>query len=193
MQPPKKVLSKEQIEALKKPLPPESVKPHESKSFLSSIKAIYVVERFNDVFGIGGWKIENVVVKETEKWTVVKSTFIAEDYGIVIPDIFGGNDNIDLGDRYKGACTDALTKIGSYLYIGMDVYKGLGDKMPEKPKPPASGQKKELPWLNPGKNTAWLNAHTKFHTGQVDLDGIKKAYRVSKETEAKLRDPNFKP
>lgn len=123
-----KQLSSEQLAKLKEPLPKEAVKPHPTKTYLSSIKAIYVVERLNDVFGIGGWFAENVFVERSEKWVVVKSTFKAPEYGILIPDIFGGNDNQDLGDAYKGACTDALTKIGSYLGIGMDVYKGLADK-----------------------------------------------------------------
>lgn len=126
----KKKLTDEQKDLLKKPLPPEASKPHPTKSYLSSIKAIYVVERFNEVFDIGGWLIENVVVKEDGKWVVVKSTFRAEEYGIVIPDIFGGNDNADLGDAYKGACTDALTKIGSYLGVGMDIFKGLTETKP---------------------------------------------------------------
>lgn len=126
----KKKLTDEQKALLKKALPPEASKPHPTKSYLSSIKAIYVVERFNEVFDIGGWLIENVVVKEDGKWVVVKSTFRAEEYGIVIPDIFGGNDNADLGDAYKGACTDALTKIGSYLGVGMDIFKGLTETKP---------------------------------------------------------------
>ncbi len=128
----KKELTPAQIDLLKSPLPPEAVKPHPTKNYLSSIKAIYVVERLNEVFGLGGWFATNEVVKEEGKMIVVKSTFNAPEYGIMIPDIFGGNDNPDLGDAYKGACTDALTKIGSYLYIGMDVYKGLnGENKPQ--------------------------------------------------------------
>lgn len=121
-------LSADQLIKLKEPLPKEAVKQHPTKTYLSSIKAIYVVERLNDVFGLGGWEIENQVIKEEGKWVVVKSTFTAKDYAITIRDIFGGNDNTDLGDAYKGACTDALTKIGSYLGIGMDVFKGLNEK-----------------------------------------------------------------
>ena len=123
-----KKLTPEQIDLLKKALPAAAVKPHPTKAYLSSIKAIYVVERLNEVFGLGGWTARNEVVKEEGKWVVVKTTFEAPEYGIIIPDIFGGNDNADLGDAYKGACTDALTKIGSYLYIGMDVFKGLAEK-----------------------------------------------------------------
>ena len=135
----KKELTRAQIDLLKSPLPPEAVKPHPTKNYLSSIKAIYVVERLNEVFGLGGWFATNEVVKEEGKMIVVKSTFNAPEYGIMIPDIFGGNDNPDLGDAYKGACTDALTKIGSYLYIGMDVYKGLNGEN----KPPAKTVKKK--------------------------------------------------
>lgn len=123
----KKTLTQDQIQKLKSPLPKEAVKPHPTKNYLSSIKAIYVVERLNDVFGLGGWFAKNEIIKQEGKMVIIKSTFEAPEYGIIIPDIFGGNDNTDLGDAYKGACTDALTKIGSYLYIGMDVYKGLSE------------------------------------------------------------------
>lgn len=140
----KKKLTDEQKALLKKALPPEASKPHPTKSYLSSIKAIYVVERFNEVFDIGGWLIENVVVKEDGKWVVVKSTFKAEEYGIVIPDIFGGNDNADLGDAYKGACTDALTKIGSYLGVGMDIFKGLQEPKKEEGKSTSSYNRDSL-------------------------------------------------
>lgn len=127
-------LIEETVNKLKVPLPKEAISQHPTKKYLSTIKAIYVVERLNDVFGIGGWKIENSIIEKVPKTTkdgtkemvVVKSIFTTPE-GIHV-ESFGGNDNEDLGDAYKGACTDALTKIGSYLYIGMDVFKGLGEK-----------------------------------------------------------------
>jgi len=143
-------LTKEQLELLKKPLPPEAVSPHPTKKYLSSIKAIYVVERLNEVFKIGGWRVENTFIEKVDKMVVVKSVFISGDIYI---EAFGGNDNIDLGDAYKGACTDALTKIGSYLEIGMDVFKGKNTKpatiqqvkqvfnSPQTPTPIPQGQK----------------------------------------------------
>lgn len=123
----------EQIkQILDEPLPPEAVTPHPTKAYLSNIKAIYVVERFNEAFGLGGWFIRNEVVESGDKMIVVKSSFHAPQFSIDVFDIFGGNDNADRGDAYKGACTDALTKIGSYLGVGMDVYKGKqsGKKAP---------------------------------------------------------------
>src|SRR3990167_10271850 len=145
------------INKLKAPLPSEAITQHPTKSYLSTIKAIYVVERFNEVFGLGGWFINNEVIKQEGKMIVVKSTFICEKYGIQIPDIFGGNDNDDLGDAYKGACTDALTKIGSYLYVGMDVYKGkhhsahkTEGKAPNRAttQPASNLPEEERPWLS---------------------------------------------
>lgn len=126
-----KILSNEQLELLIKPLPSEAVKPHPTKTFLSSIKAIYVTERMNEVFGVGGWSLKVEHITTTEKsMVVVKVTFVVKEYDIYY-ECFGGNDNggensknFDLGDAYKGATTDAITKIGSYLGIGIDVFKG---------------------------------------------------------------------
>jgi hypothetical protein len=113
---------------LKEPLPREAVSPNPQKPGLSAIKVIYVVERLNDVFGLNGWHVDNEVV-ETGPMVVVRATLSVPRYAISIEQ-FGGNDNPDRGDAYKGACTDALSKCSSYLGIGMDVYKGLYDERP---------------------------------------------------------------
>ena len=105
---------------LKEPLPREAVSPNPQKPGLSGIKVIYVVERLNDVFGLNGWHIDNEIV-ETGRMVVVRATLTIPKYSIAIEQ-FGGNDNPDRGDAYKGACTDALSKCASYLGIGMDVH-----------------------------------------------------------------------
>jgi hypothetical protein len=112
-------------EQLCAPLPPEAITPHPSKSYLSSIKNIYAIERLNQVFGIGGWTFRADVIEHDKQMVVVKVTFLVEQYGILLEQ-FGGNDNEDRGDAFKGAVTDALSKISSYLGIGMEVYKGHG-------------------------------------------------------------------
>jgi hypothetical protein len=38
------------FDKLKEPLPAEAITQHPTKTYLSSIKAIYVTERFNEVF-----------------------------------------------------------------------------------------------------------------------------------------------
>ena len=126
-----KQITAEMKAKLDAPLPPEAVKPHPSKSYLSTINAIYVTERLNDVFGVGSWrtKTEFVTSQPTGKTTMVvtKTTFEVPEYGIYY-ECYGGNDNADLGDAYKGSMTDALTKIGSYLGIGAAVWKDKSQK-----------------------------------------------------------------
>jgi hypothetical protein len=114
---------------LKEPLPAAAISPNPIKPGLSAIKVIYVVERLNDVFGLNGWHVDNEIV-ETGQMIVVRATLSVPKYAIAIEQ-FGGNDNPDRGDAYKGACTDALSKCASYLGIGMHVYKGLNDTRPQ--------------------------------------------------------------
>lgn len=114
---------KEIREELSKELPIEALQPIPGKPYLTSIKGIYVTERFNEVFGVGGWKIKVDFVERKEESVVVKVTFEVPDRGIYY-ECYGGNNNKDLGDAYKGATTDALTKIGSYLGVGLEVFKG---------------------------------------------------------------------
>lgn len=142
-------------------LPDEAVSPHPSKSFLSTIKSIYVTERLNEAFGVGAWhtKVEHITTdkylvkrkidgKDTmveQRMVVVKLMLDIPEYGIHY-ESFGGNDNEDLGDAYKGAVTDAITKICSWLGLGADVFKGLqnGNTAPA-PKPvPAPKPKAKL-------------------------------------------------
>ena len=126
-----KTITKEMREDLRKPLPAEGITKHPTKTYISSIKAIYVVERLNDVFGLGSWrsKVEKQSVSD-KGMVVVKLIFEIPEYGIY-HESYGGNDNggensknFDLGDAYKGASTDALTKICSFLEIGLEVFKG---------------------------------------------------------------------
>lgn len=125
-------------EKLRAPLPAEAVKQHPTKSYMSSVNSMYVIERLNDVFGEGGWDAEYKVVEANPNQAMVvvecqlRCWFTPERAGTKTADIvrqtFGGNDNKDRGDAYKGACTDALTKAASQIGIAQDVYKGAYDK-----------------------------------------------------------------
>lgn len=135
-----KTITKEMYEALKRPLDAKAVTKHPTKTYLSSIKAIYVTERLNDVFGCGTWQIRTEKISENDKgMIVVKTTLTIPQYGVYY-ESFGGNDNggdgnknFDLGDAYKGATTDAITKICSYMGIGIDIFKGNGNVAPKQP------------------------------------------------------------
>jgi len=126
------IKTEEQLKAeLYAPLPSEAIKPHPTKTFLSTIKPIYVTDRLNEVFGIGGWQLRTENILVNDNGTVVnKITLTVPKYDIYY-ECFGGNDNggqtskgFDLGDAFKGATTDGLTKICSYLGIGIDVFRG---------------------------------------------------------------------
>jgi hypothetical protein len=187
-------VTKEMREALRMPLPVGAVTKHPTKTFLSSIKAIYVTERLNDVFGVGSWQIKVNHVTTTDKsMVVVKVEFSIPEYGIYF-ECYGGNDNggensknFDLGDAYKGATTDALTKIGSYLEIGIDVFKGLGNAAP-------APQQQPKKWLNitdsNGSDTKeWLNVITAINEKKItSIAEVKKHYSISKSVEEKINE-----
>jgi len=143
--------TQEQLKAeLYAPLPAEAIKQHPTKTFLSTIKPIYITDRMNEVFGIGQWqtKTENVLVNDNG--TVVNKVVLTVPESTIYYECFGGNDNggsgskgFDLGDAFKGATTDALNKIASYLGIGIDVYRGKQSHAPSnysKPSAPAPMQ-----------------------------------------------------
>jgi hypothetical protein len=183
------------LEELKKPLPKEAIKQHPTKTYLSSIKAIYVTERFNEVFGVGKWsvKVEKEYADYTTGMVVVKVIFEVKELGIYY-ESFGGNDNggidnknFDLGDAYKGASTDGITKIGSYLGVGIDVFKGLGNKT-EQPK--QSTPTTDLYVFKADDMALW---NGKIYAGNsIFLNNEKKV--ISKEQIEKLKaSPKFKP
>lgn len=182
-----KELSKEQLALLRKPLPDEAVKQHPTKTFLSTIKAIYEVERLNEVFGIGKWHLRSEVIDNKTAMIVVKSTLTIPEYGIEL-ESFGGNDNggetsknHDLGDAYKGATTDAFTKICSFLEIGMDVYKGKqsGGNAPRQKDP-----SDDKPWLN--ENTEAFKKAVDYLSKGGNVKDIEKKYKLSKKVREEL-------
>lgn len=145
-------LPKELQDKLKEPLPPEAITANDKTPHLSSIKPAFVIERMNDVFGIGGYHTTNKTIhyekvertfkkgqpgeyKRDQFIGTVHGTLDIPKYGIHLEN-FGGSENDDLGDALKGAATDAFTKMCSYLGIGLDVYKGKHDKPRESEYPP---------------------------------------------------------
>ena len=109
------------------PLPDKALKQHPTRKYLTTINPIFVIERLNDTFGLGGWRVKYKVLKCVERWVIVKAYLRVKGHNIEIEQ-YGGNDNEDLGDAYKGAATDALVKCASYLGIGMNIWKNENKK-----------------------------------------------------------------
>lgn len=127
----RRTITPEMQRKLREPLPAEAKKKHPSKAYLTTINSIYVTERLNDVFGTGSWQIKSEIVDNSNKMVVVKTCLTIPEYGIYY-ECFGGNDNVDYGDAHKGAVTDAITKIGSWLGIGAEVWKNHPEIVPQK-------------------------------------------------------------
>ena len=126
-----KTIDDDMVGKLKAPLPAEAVTQHPTKTYLSSIKAIYVLERLNEVFWTGTWTIKTDQIWQEKEWMVVVKVIFEIPAYWVYYECFGWNDNwweknknFDLWDAYKWATTDAITKICSYIGIWMDVFKG---------------------------------------------------------------------
>jgi hypothetical protein len=136
-----KSITKEMRDELRKPLDTKAVSPIATKPHLSSIKPIYVTERLNSVFGLGAWQVRVELVTPvsseqktsskgrlyTEFTSLVKVIFTIPTYGVYY-ECIAGSTNEDEGDAVKGGISDCITKIGSWLEIGIDVYKGNGNK-----------------------------------------------------------------
>jgi len=182
--------------ALKRPLPQEAVKQHPTRTFLSTIKPIYVTERLNDVFGLGSWQLKVNHITTTDKgMVVVKVEFSIPEYGVYY-ECFGGNDNggensknFDLGDAYKGATTDAITKIGSYLEIGIDVFKGNGNGSQNGHQNNTEQPEKWLNIMDKEKNYTkeWINILEAIKDKKINsVSDVRKHYKVSKDVESKI-------
>lgn len=147
----KKQITEEMKAKLNAALPEEAIKPHPTKSYLSTINAIYVSERLNEVFGVGEWQTKTEFINEKSNKTsmvVVKLTLDIPAYGIHY-ECYGGNDNADYGDAFKGATTDALTKIASWMGIGAHVWKNDPTGTKTTPTPKKQAQPAPAPAAQP--------------------------------------------
>ncbi len=137
---------------LSQPMPKESIKPHPTKTYLSTIKAIFVIERLNTVFGIGGWEIEHHVVEKIpgeKPYIVMAGRIYMRDFDLYTSWQYGGHELSGKGtepaDGYKSAVTDIISKCASLLEIGIQVFKGepnsqKSNEFPEKKEEPVSGE-----------------------------------------------------
>ena len=135
---------------LKAPLPPEAITQHPTKTFLSTIKAIYIVERLNDVFGVCGWTLATTIEKETPDYVLASGFITIPEFNLRTPLQYGGHKttgtNTELADGYKSAVTDVQSKCASYLEIGIDVFKGKVKPQTKAPKAkPSQNGKAEKP------------------------------------------------
>ena len=173
-------------EALRAEFPKEAYSSHPKKTFLTTLKAMYVTERLNDVFGMGRWTIEVETIERTPDYILMQGEFHSLDYDVAVPKQFGGHKttgkNTEIADGYKSALTDCQSKIASYFEIGIEMFKG-NIKPPAKTYPAKKDDGRK--WLN--ENTAdWQTIVGYIGDGTItNLNQITK-FKVSKESAKKI-------
>lgn len=195
-------------EKLRVGFPAEAYSSIESKSFLTTLKAIYVTERLNDVFGMGRWTIDIEIIERTPDYVLVQGTFVSLDFDVMVPKQFGGHKTTgkgtEIADGFKSALTDCQSKIASYFEIGIDMFKGKIKtyKKPYTPRPNTTSTQKTiqnttssaketetkeaLPWLNKmkGKDMTkeYLNVIQGVTNGSIgSIKEVQDFYRMRKE------------
>jgi hypothetical protein len=139
-----KPLSPEQLAKIAEPLPPEAIAAHPRMAGLSTIKGIFVTERLNQIFGVGAWVVKTDLSspittvhtttnagRERIEYTAVAKTIFTVPANDIYYECIASSTNSDPGDAAKGATTDAITKIASWIGIGIDVYKGKHGAAPK--------------------------------------------------------------
>lgn len=198
----KQKITAEMREELIKSFPDEAYKNHPTKTFLTTLKAMYVTERLNDVFGIGRWSIEVEIIERTTDYVLLQGEFISLDYDVIVPKQFGGHQttgkNTEIADGFKSALTDCQSKIASYLEIGIDMFKGLIKVDAQKPttKPPPKKEKTEVKDQKPIERKLTSEDINKWN-GRI-YNGLiyisKEKIKLTPEQLAKLEsNPNYKP
>ena len=130
------ILTDQQRSKLVEPFPQEALTKDMSRGFeLTSIKAMYVIERLNDVFGLGNWWYIFSTPETIEMGEVVEVMVIVKL--IVSAELCENGKDFEIGqaggkkvvknnytDARKSAITDGLTKCASILGVGIDIFKG---------------------------------------------------------------------
>lgn len=113
--------------------PQEALSKDSSRGFdLTSIKAQYIKERLNEVFGIWGWEVVGKHEATTSSILyfgklIVRVMSTDKDKSALIRVVESVGYSMvkkNLGDSYKSAQTDFLSKAASFIGIGNEVFKG---------------------------------------------------------------------
>lgn len=112
---------------LTKKFPNDAISTDSSRGFdLTSIKAQYVVERLNEVFGIAGWSLHGEF-KPADRGILFIGELTLKTLNHSVQAIGFSLIKKVLGDSYKSARTDALSKAASWIGVGNEIFKGHGN------------------------------------------------------------------
>ncbi|PCI45922.1 MAG: hypothetical protein COB41_00600 [Proteobacteria bacterium] len=114
-------------EALSKDFPEDAYTKDSSRGFdLTSVKAQYIVERLNEAVGVMNWTFGGDF-KETDNGVIYMGVLVLTINGRQNRQFAPGYaaNKKNLGDTYKSAHTDSLSKAASKYGVANSVFKGL--------------------------------------------------------------------
>ena len=126
--------------------PTESIKPVPGAANLTSIKPQYIIERLNEVVGLGNWQHGATLANSAGYQEVDAGVFYFGTLHVRDGETFTQQHSVgfcarhidrakkfekNMGDMYKAAKTDSLSKAASLFGIGNSVFKGLVDAKPK--------------------------------------------------------------
>lgn len=167
-------------EILNRKIPQWALSDRPGAGKLTSIKSIYITETLNEMFGIGRWAVQCELIPingntfiQTKKgdtlfYTVMMKVIFQADK--VYYECIASADNTDLGDAAKGAISDCLSKIGSWMGIAAAVYRG----------------ETIYETLN-ASHPDWKTIKEKFKAGEMTLEEIKERYKLDAASIAMLQ------
>ena len=116
------------FEKLRAPFSKDAYSQDTSRGFaLTSLKAQYVVERLNEVLGFMNWSHGGDYEVQEDGSVLFKGALVVNLDGRTNR-FFGvgyAGKKKNIGDAYKGAKTDSLSKCASQIGVGNDAFKGL--------------------------------------------------------------------
>jgi len=117
----------ELYDKLTKKFPDDAISSDTSRGFeLTSLKAQYIVERLNEVFGLSGWSLDGSFEKH-DKGILFIGYLKIKSLDHKVQAVGFSVNKKNLGDSYKSSRTDALSKAASWLGVGNEIFKGHGN------------------------------------------------------------------
>ena len=155
----------------------------------------FIVNRFNEVLGIGGWNWSFEEVERAEgtyksgtKFISItgKATIVLNlPNGQVSHSEYGGHQSSNLTDALKGASTNALKKTAAFFGVGKDAFEGSIDEdnqeQPEIKKPAITKKEKD------GETKTTLNETLLMIDSIKDTETLEK-WKKKLETSKTLND-----
>jgi len=136
--------SKKLYEDLSKALPKEAIQKSKSSDTHKGYDTTgygyqYIVNRFNEVLGIGGWNWDFKEIERAEGayrsgqkfYSITGSatiTVILDEGKTISHTEFGGHQSASITDALKGASTNALKKTASFFGVGKQAFEKTIDE-----------------------------------------------------------------